>query len=465
MPQACRVGYIGSRQRKRRGVRQRRESAIRNPQSAIRNPHYLYVAYTLSLTLKAANAVQTFNTARCLRELAREAGAEVMVVVPRWLREPSRFGEEFGAGVVHLSRIPFNKLTRFWKTGLLSYVERSAWSLLLIAWIVGRRVTGRGFAAIYVRDVVCAYWLARARALTGAPLVYEVHDLESSNPSAARGALWSRLRRSLDRVTIRRPARLVSLTSTFCDFLAERGLRDRAEVDVIPDAYDEGLYTGTTKAAARAALGLPADAFIVGYAGLTFAYRRLDLLVEAFAALPARLGPSRPLCLVLAGGRPAELSVVSGQWSVVSSQWPVGGGRWSAEILRCAQNDSGSALVLPGQVGQEEVVLYLYAADVLVIPDTVTTLTASPLKLFEYMAAGRAIVLRELPALREILGDDGLYFPPGDAAALADALERLARDPELAERLGAAAAARAAGYTYRERARRVLAALALATEF
>ncbi len=76
------------------------------------------------------------------------------------------------------------------------------------------------------------------------------------------------------------------------------------------------------------------------------------------------------------------------------------------------------------------------------------------------MAAGRAIVLRQLPALREIQGDAGIYFPPGDGAALTDALERLALDPALADRLGTAAAERAARYTYQERARRVLAVLA-----
>jgi glycosyltransferase involved in cell wall biosynthesis len=114
---------------------------------------------------------------------------------------------------------------------------------------------------------------------------------------------------------------------------------------------------------------------------------------------------------------------------------------------------------LPGQVDQPTVVEYVAAADALVIPDTVTTLTASPLKLFEYMAAGRPIVLRELPALREILADDGLYFPPGDAAVLTTALALLAADPALAARLGQAAAARAGAYTYRARAARVLATL------
>jgi glycosyltransferase involved in cell wall biosynthesis len=172
--------------------------------------------------------------------------------------------------------------------------------------------------------------------------------------------------------------------------------------------------------------------------------------VEAFAALHDRLGEDHPLLLVLAGGRPAELAALRAQAAELGL--PV------LDALAAAYPPA--ALLLPGQVSQPEVVRYLYAADALVIPDTVTTLTASPLMLFEYMAAGRAIVLRQLPALREILGDAGIYFPPGNGSALTDALERLARDPALAERLGAAAAERATRYTYGERARRVLATLA-----
>ena len=77
---------------------------------------------------------------------------------------------------------------------------------------------------------------------------------------------------------------------------------------------------------------------------------------------------------------------------------------------------------------------YLAAADVLVIPGTVSGRNASPLKMFEYMAMHRPIVAVDLASLREILGDDGaLYVPAGDAAALADALLTLAADPAQAE--------------------------------
>ena len=66
-------------------------------------------------------------------------------------------------------------------------------------------------------------------------------------------------------------------------------------------------------------------------------------------------------------------------------------------------------------------------ADVLVMPHTSTPVSeryASPLKLFEYMAAGKAIVASRLPSLGEVLTDEvnALLVTPGDADALADEL-------------------------------------------
>lgn len=64
-----------------------------------------------------------------------------------------------------------------------------------------------------------------------------------------------------------------------------------------------------------------------------------------------------------------------------------------------------------------------------------------PLALIEGMAAGCAVVGSDVAGVREVIrdGEDGLLVPEGDPAALADALERLLRDPGLASRLGAAA--------------------------
>ena len=64
-----------------------------------------------------------------------------------------------------------------------------------------------------------------------------------------------------------------------------------------------------------------------------------------------------------------------------------------------------------------------------------------PNKVWQAMAAGRAIVTADTPGVREVLQDgvSALLVPPGDAPALASALARLGADPALRGRLGAAA--------------------------
>jgi glycosyltransferase involved in cell wall biosynthesis len=66
-----------------------------------------------------------------------------------------------------------------------------------------------------------------------------------------------------------------------------------------------------------------------------------------------------------------------------------------------------------------------------------------PNKVFQGAAAGCAIVTSDTPPQRRLLGDAAVLVPPGDARALADAIERLAGDPELAEGLAIRARSRA----------------------
>jgi glycosyltransferase involved in cell wall biosynthesis len=85
-------------------------------------------------------------------------------------------------------------------------------------------------------------------------------------------------------------------------------------------------------------------------------------------------------------------------------------------------------LGLFGPRPQAEVLSFLGAANVLAIPDTVTDVTASPLKLFEYLALGQPMVLPDIPALHEIvppwLGHTFVRRDPaGLRAALAAALD------------------------------------------
>lgn len=83
----------------------------------------------------------------------------------------------------------------------------------------------------------------------------------------------------------------------------------------------------------------------------------------------------------------------------------------------------------------------------------------SPLKVFEYMAAGKPILASDIPALREILrdGETALLLSPGDTAAWAAAARGLLADRERAAALGAAARAELLStLTWDARAARIL---------
>ncbi|MGB9722595.1 MAG: glycosyltransferase [Chloroflexia bacterium] len=386
-----------------------------------------YLAYPTSLTLQAANAIQTYLTVRALRE----RHPDLLVIVPRLLREPSAFAE---LGAVHLPRLPVGKLSRLFPSTGWYYLERTLFAWMVAGFLFFRRLRGRGCRAVYVREVICAYWLSGFfRHLTGARLIYEAHELESRNPSRARGRLWQPLLERLDRTLLRRADGVVSLTETFARELEERSFRPAARTAVLPDAYDEELYRPLERASCRKALGLPADGPILAYAGLTFSYRGLDLLLEALAGLAPRFPALR---LELVGGRPAEIAALEKQARALGVEGRVH---------------------FRGSVPRVEVPRYLGAADVLVIPGTVSGASASPLKMFEYMAMGRPIVCVDIPALREVLDDDAAYFfPPGDAPALARAVEAALTRPEEAARKGERARLRASAYTYGRRAERLL---------
>jgi glycosyltransferase involved in cell wall biosynthesis len=125
----------------------------------------------------------------------------------------------------------------------------------------------------------------------------------------------------------------------------------------------------------------------------------------------------------------------------------VGGPDCMAEALERQWIQSGQPeerFLYTGQVAPERVPLYLSAFDVCAMPFPWTehfAYYASPIKLFEYMAARRAIVASNLPSTAEVLtdGESALLVPPSDVDALAAAITRLRDDPALRGKMAAKA--------------------------
>lgn len=114
---------------------------------------------------------------------------------------------------------------------------------------------------------------------------------------------------------------------------------------------------------------------------------------------------------------------------------------------------------LHGAVGFDQVPPILKGADVLLYTTSRSLAFQSPIKLFEYMASGRAIVAMHTPATEWLLGGgaNGRLIPIGDVTALQEAILAYRDEPTTGERHGRmAAAAAAANHTWESRARDLL---------
>lgn len=250
----------------------------------------------------------------------------------------------------------------------------------------------------------------------------ELHDF----PGGAFGPLWLKLIRLLPG-----RKRLLPITDAL-----RRALNLPENFTVIaPDGVDLERYSGLPDAGgARRMLGFP-EAPTVLCTGHLYEGRGADLFLRLAARFPEA-------SFVWVGGREEDVEA----WKVRSG--------------------SVKNVVFTGFISNERIPLYQAAGDVLMMPygrivatssGGNTAAVASPMKMFEYMATGRAILTSDLPVLREVLDDSmAVFCPPGDEQAWASALGDLLKDENRRLALGQRACQAVQAYSWTERARRVL---------
>lgn len=302
-----------------------------------------------------------------------------------------------------------------------------------------RRVGAAAYVARQLRHLwsqpaADLYFARAARLLLGVaargrPLRYEAHVLPAPGP-----------RRAVQRALFALPNfdRLVCISDALARDYADAfpGVRERIVV-----AHDAARPLPAVPAALdRQWPGRP-GATQVGYVGGIYPGRGVETLVEAAGELPG-------VDFQIIGGNPAAVA------------------EWHA---RCALPN----VHFWGHVPRAMVPAVYARLDVLTAPfrGSVsvhggagdTSRWMSPLKIFEYMSAGRAIVCGDFPVLREVLrdGDNAILLPGEDAAAWTRAIAELDSDPAMRARLGASALADfEAHHTWRSRAEAVIAGVA-----
>ncbi len=272
----------------------------------------------------------------------------------------------------------------------------------------------------------------RAKRRFGLPMLLEINAPIFAERKRFDGIALDGLARASERKAWRGADVLLPVTDALAAIVRETAGPDR-RIEVVPNGINTAQFAGPFDADAVRRRWDLGGRLVLGFTGFVRDWHGLDRVIDAIA----RDGAAGERVLLVVGDGPARPALEA-----------------QAAALGIA-----SRVVFTGVVPRDEIPSYVATFDVALQPAVVAY--ASPLKLFEYLALGRAIVAPDQPNIREVLDDgvNALLFDPSDPGGLTGAIERLSDDAALRERLAAGARATIArrGFTWAANAQRVTA--------
>ena len=263
------------------------------------------------------------------------------------------------------------------------------------------------------------------------PTVVGVHDLIPEDfPELTFPARAARLRWRLKRAAAMRTARRIfTVSETSREVISRRFGIVSERLAVVPEAPDDvfGPRPADEIDRALAPLGIPAGEPFLLYAGGISPHKRVDTLLDAYAAVVERAGQAPGLVVVGALEDEVYLSAAD------------------AVRGRIAKHGLGERVVLAGYVS-DETLACLYAGALAFVSPSAGEGFGLPA--VEAAASGAAVVLSDIAAHRESMADAALYFPVGDSNTLGEHLLRLVGDEGLRDRLAQSARERVGHLTW-----------------
>jgi glycosyltransferase involved in cell wall biosynthesis len=240
------------------------------------------------------------------------------------------------------------------------------------------------------------------------PLLIEVNAPVFEERSKYGGISLRWLARWSERYTWRGADCVLPVTSVLAESVLAEGVpTDRVVVipnGVNPEHFGNALPTRQ----AKARLGLE-HRLVLGFTGFIRDWHGLDRVIDLIADRPGDTG----LHLLIVGDGPARESLQT----------------------QARQRGVADRITITGIVDRDRVADYIGAFDIALQPSVVPY--ASPLKLFEYLAMGRAIVAPATPNIMEVLndGENAVLFDPDQADGMVLAIDRICNDDDLRRRV------------------------------
>lgn len=271
------------------------------------------------------------------------------------------------------------------------------------------------FGLIYERYSLFATAGCMFAQSTNLPFVLEVNAPLVMEASRYRQLSQMPLARSVEQYLFTNADHIISVSERLRDYIVE--VVPEARVTVVPNGVSlENFESETDVISWRNKLtGKPDEAFIIGFVGSVKPWHGVDLLMETTSQL-VNMDSTYSMCVVGTGDEDYE----------------------SQLHKQCSELNLSDNLSFTGAVAFEDIPHVLKSMDVLVAPyPDLSHFYFSPLKLFEYMAAGKPIIASDIGQIASLLQHEktALLVPPGNPEAMADAIRRLRNDTDLAQSL------------------------------
>lgn len=266
------------------------------------------------------------------------------------------------------------------------------------------------FDLIYERYSLWSYSAMEYAQAAGIPGLLEVNSPLIEEQAKHRGLIDRTSAEKVAQRAFQAATALIAVSAEVKTYLTNYVLGQR--VHVIPNGVNPDRFSTI-----RSAQSNSSEGFTVGFVGTLKPWHGLPVLIDAFSRLHER-SPNAQLLIV--GDGPERDSL-------------------SAELTKRGLQ---AQTKFTGAVSPSEVPAWLAAMDVAVAPyPAEVDFYFSPLKVYEYMAAGLPVVASNVGQLTDLIdsGVNGILCPPGDSFALTNALEELWRLPALRARLGQSA--------------------------
>jgi glycosyltransferase involved in cell wall biosynthesis len=368
----------------------------------------IYYVTNARMPTEKAHGIQIAKTIEALIG----TGLDMVLVIPRRKTVPESIKEFYDLKTDVPTQYLFS--LDFYNKGRVGYFLSSlSFMLSYTLFFILKKIKGEEFI-LYTVDL--DNYSSSFIGFTGVPFFTEMHG--------GKPDIWPQ------RFLFKHVLGVITINSIIAEELQKKFNKSEELFIVEPNAVDLEMFKPLDKKTAREKLLLPYNQKIALYTGRLFAWKGLEIFIEAARMLP---GDFR---LYIVGGTKEEFSKLTGFM------------------------DIPDAIICKGEHPQSDIPLWMAAADALIVlgtkRDTQSYYWTSPMKLFEYMTSKRPVIASQTPALEKIVNDtEVVFYEPDNARDLAEKIKYTVDHPLETKDIVSSAYERSQQLSWRGRAERI----------